>query len=81
MTVSTERLVEVHRLAVAGRDAAIASDVGNRVSRVWLVRSRFADVIRLAELERTVELDRQVGHPDLESDTAMLERVRGKQRS
>ena len=30
----------------------------------------------VSELEQVVELDRQVGHPDLESDTAMLERVR-----
>lgn len=28
------------------------------------------------ELEQVVELDRQVGHPDLESDTAMLEKLR-----
>jgi tetratricopeptide (TPR) repeat protein len=30
----------------------------------------------VTELELVVELDRQVGHPDLQSDTAMLERVR-----
>jgi hypothetical protein len=30
----------------------------------------------VTELEQVVELDHQVGHPDLESDTAMLERVR-----
>ena len=30
----------------------------------------------MAELEQVVELDRQVDHPDLESDTAMLEQVR-----
>ena len=30
----------------------------------------------VAELEQVVELDRQVGHPDLQSDTEMLRRVR-----
>ena len=30
----------------------------------------------VAELEQVVELDRQVGHPDLQSDTEMLDRVR-----
>jgi hypothetical protein len=29
-----------------------------------------------AELELVVELDRQVSHPDLQSDTEMLDRVR-----
>ena len=144
---SVVRWVEVHRLAVAGREAGIARVVGGRVGEVWLARSRFADVARLAgltltlgedalalcqlgwaknatgnpaaaleyygqalpiqrevgdrageavtrynvamihraqgelgravaELERVVELDRQVGHPDLQSDTEMLHRVR-----
>ncbi|WP_433041251.1 tetratricopeptide repeat protein [Dactylosporangium sp. CS-033363] len=36
--------VEVHRLAVAGREADIARQVGRRVARVWLRTSRFADV-------------------------------------
>jgi hypothetical protein len=30
----------------------------------------------VAELQQVVELDRQVGHPDLASDTAMLDQVR-----
>ena len=30
----------------------------------------------VAELEQVVELDRQVSHPDLQSDTEMLHRVR-----
>ena len=51
------RLVEVHRLAVAGRQAGIARDVGNRIGRVWLVRSRFADVARLAEQTLTLGED------------------------
>src|SRR5262249_20366598 len=36
----------------------------------------------ISELWRVVELDRQVSHPDLESDTAVLERLReGRARS
>jgi short-subunit dehydrogenase len=30
----------------------------------------------ITELEHVVALDRQIGHPDLASDTAMLEQVR-----
>jgi hypothetical protein len=30
----------------------------------------------ISELARVVDLDRQVGHPDLQSDTAVLERLR-----
>jgi hypothetical protein len=33
----------------------------------------------VAELEQVVELDRQVSHPDLQSDTEMLRRVRQEQ--
>jgi hypothetical protein len=51
---SVVRWAEVHRLAVAGREAGIARDVGGRVGRVWLARSRFADVARLAELTLTL---------------------------
>ena len=54
---SVVRWVEVHRLAVAGREAGIARDVGDRVSRVWLARSRFADAARLAELTLTLGED------------------------
>jgi hypothetical protein len=32
----------------------------------------------VTELEQVVELDRQVGHPDLQSDTEMLHCVRQK---
>ena len=49
--------VEVHRLAVAGREAQIAQDVGVRVGEVWLARSRFADVARLAGLTLTLGED------------------------
>jgi tetratricopeptide (TPR) repeat protein len=51
------RWVEVHRLAVAGREAGIARDVGGRVGRVWLARSRFADAARLAGLTLTLGED------------------------
>ena len=54
---SVARWVEVHRLAVAGREAGIARDVGGRVRRVWLARSRFADAARLAELTLTLGED------------------------
>src|SRR5215831_14290587 len=54
---SVVRWVEVHRLAVAGREAGIAREVGGRVGRVWLARSRFADVARLAGLTLTLGED------------------------
>ena len=54
---SVARWVEVHRLAVAGREAGIARDVGGRVGGGWLARSRFADVARLAELTLTLGED------------------------
>ena len=54
---SVGRWVEVHRLAVAGGEAGIARDVGGRVGRVWLARSRFADVARLAGLTLTLGED------------------------
>ena len=54
---SVARWVEVHRLAVAGREAGIARDVGGRVGGVWLARSRFADVARLAGLTLTLGED------------------------
>jgi tetratricopeptide (TPR) repeat protein len=47
----------MHRLAVAGREAGIAREVGSRVGRVWLARSRFADAARLAELTLTLGED------------------------
>ena len=54
---SVVRWVEVHRLAVAGREAGIARDVGGRVGGAWLARSRFADVARLAGLTLTLGED------------------------
>jgi tetratricopeptide (TPR) repeat protein len=54
---SVVRWVEVHRLAVAGREAGIARDAGSRVGGVWLARSRFADAARLAGLTLTLGED------------------------
>jgi tetratricopeptide (TPR) repeat protein len=54
---SLARWVEVHRLAVAGQEAGIARDVGGRIGEVWLARSRFADVARLARLTLTLGED------------------------
>ncbi|HET9653925.1 MAG TPA: tetratricopeptide repeat protein [Kineosporiaceae bacterium] len=51
------RLVEVHRLAVAGGEVEIARDVGSRVAQVWLRTSRFADTARVAELTLTLGPD------------------------
>jgi hypothetical protein len=80
-TATVAQWVEAHRPAVAGREPVIARDAGHRVARVWLPRSRIADVEAVAggdadELEPVVELELQVGHPDLASDTALLEQVR-----
>jgi tetratricopeptide (TPR) repeat protein len=59
---SVVRWVEVHRLAVAGREAGIARDVGGRVGGVWLARSRFADAARLAELTLALGQDALAFH-------------------
>ncbi|WP_420119390.1 tetratricopeptide repeat protein, partial [Micromonospora sp.] len=48
------RWVEVHRLAVAGRQPVIARDVGDRVCRVWLRTSRFAAVEAMATATLTL---------------------------
>src|SRR5690349_4669747 len=59
---SVARWVEVHRLAVAGREAEIAREVGGRVGGVWLTRSRFADVARLAGLTLTLGEDARASY-------------------
>jgi hypothetical protein len=51
------RWVEVHRLAVAGREPVIAREVGDRVGNVWLRTSRFADVATLARATLTLGPD------------------------
>ncbi|MEU7980043.1 tetratricopeptide repeat protein, partial [Micromonospora sp. NPDC049081] len=54
---TTARRVEVHRLAVAGRQPEIARDVGNRVCRTWLSTSRFAAVEAMATATLTLGPD------------------------
>ncbi|MEV0938871.1 tetratricopeptide repeat protein, partial [Micromonospora wenchangensis] len=51
------RRVEVHRLAVAGRQPEIARDIGDRVCRVWLSTSRFAAVEAMATATLTLGPD------------------------
>jgi tetratricopeptide (TPR) repeat protein len=43
-----EQLLEIHRLAVLGRTAAIAQDVGTRLTGHWLGVSRFREVRALS---------------------------------
>ena len=71
-----------------GQALPIMREVGNRAGEA-VTRYNVAMIHRaegelgraVAELERVVELDRQVGHPDLQSDTEMLRRVRQEQAS
>ena len=66
-----------------GQALPIRREVGDR-AREAVTRYNMAMIYRaqgdlgraVAELEQVVELDRQVGHPDLQSDTEMLRRVR-----
>ncbi|MEV0135664.1 tetratricopeptide repeat protein [Dactylosporangium sp. NPDC050688] len=55
--VNIAQAVEVHRLAVAGREPVIARQVGRRVARLWLGTSRFADVGVLASATLTLGPD------------------------
>ena len=43
---------------------------------IYEKQDKLAQAVKL--LERAVELEEQLGHPDLEEDHAELERVRGK---
>lgn len=54
---SVMRWVEVHRLAVAGQQSAIARSLGTRISEEWLARSRFTEVAALAEATLTLGHD------------------------
>ncbi|MEV4826923.1 tetratricopeptide repeat protein, partial [Micromonospora sp. NPDC049257] len=60
--VTVARWVEVHRLAVAGRQPVIARDVGSRVCRVWLRTSRFAAVEAMATATLTLGPDASPFH-------------------
>jgi len=44
------------------------------IARIQRARGNLVEAV--AELEQVVELDRQVQHPDLESDTRMLQQIR-----
>lgn len=46
------------------------------IARVYEDRERYGEALPLLEL--VVEVDDQMGHPDLESDREVLERVRRK---
>ena len=66
-----------------GQALPIVREVGDRAGEavtrynVAMIHRAEGELDRaVAELEQVVELDRQVGHPDLQSDTEMLERVR-----
>ena len=57
----------------------VGDRAGEAVTRynIAMIHRADGDLDRaISELELVVDLDRQVGHPDLESDTATLERVR-----
>ena len=66
-----------------GQALPIMREVGDRAGEA-VTRYNMAMIHRaqgeldraVAELEQVVELDRQVSHPDLQSDTEMLHRVR-----
>ena len=53
-----------------------AGEAVTRYNVAMIYRARGELGRAVAELEQVVELDRQVGHPDLQSDTEMLLRVR-----
>jgi tetratricopeptide (TPR) repeat protein len=66
-----------------GRALPIRREVGDRAGEavtrynVAMIHRAQGELDRaVAELEQVVELDRQVGRPDLQSDTEMLRRVR-----
>ena len=73
-----QRALEYYQQALT-----ISREVGDRGGEA-VTRYNIAMIYRgrgeldraIAELEQVVELDRQVDHPDLESDTDILDRVR-----
>ena len=77
-------LGQLHRaLEYFGQALPIRREVGDRAGEavtrynVAMIHHARGELDRaVAELEQVVELDRQVGHPDLQSDTEMLHRVR-----
>jgi hypothetical protein len=84
--ISSARLDRHRRIRTSATDPPeLPQEVGNRageaVKRYNIARIYWSlgDLDRaISELARTVELDRQVDHPDLHSDTTMLERLRAE---
>ncbi|MEU7927705.1 tetratricopeptide repeat protein, partial [Micromonospora sp. NPDC049107] len=83
-----ERLGDAERaLAYYGQALPIRREVDDRVGEA-VIRFNVARIHRAAghldqairELELVVELDQQLGHPDLASDTAMLDLLREERR-
>ena len=73
--------LEYYRQALPIR-REVGDRAGEAVTRynIAMIHRQLGELDRaVTELELVVELDRQVGHPDLQSDTAMLERVRQEQ--
>lgn len=73
-----ERALEFYGLALPIR-VEVGDRAGEAVTRynlalIYRAQGEFGRAV--AELEHVVELDRQVGHPDLQSNTEMLDRVR-----
>jgi len=57
-----------------GNGACARSDLAYNVAMIHRAQGDLGRAVN--ELEQVVELDRQVSHPDLQSDTEMLHRVR-----
>jgi tetratricopeptide (TPR) repeat protein len=68
-----EQLLEIHRLAVLGQSAAIARDVGTRLTGHWLGLSRFREVRALSL--QTLSLG---PHADTTGHLAQAKRVLGE---
>ena len=58
----------------AERDRAVEAVTRFNVAMIHRAEGELGRAV--AELEQVVDLDRQVSHPDLQSDTGMLDRVR-----
>ena len=63
-------------LAILRQVGDRAGEAVTRYNIAMIQRARGNLVEAVAELEQVVELDRQVQHPDLESDTRMLQQIR-----
>jgi hypothetical protein len=66
----------VHALPIRREIGDRGGEAITRYNLAMIYRDRREMDRAVGELEQVVELDRQVSHPDLASDTAMLERVR-----